>query len=119
MINKSKNNQSGFTLTELVVSAMIFSLSVAGLLATVSSLNRPSADSFEDVQAAYLGQEVLEDLKKEIDASVWDETTSNLAIGEHEFGPFTRQGISYNVIYTVNADASGGRWVDLTVQWND
>jgi len=111
-------NHRGFTMVEIVVAAMVFALSIAGLLAAVSSLNRPAVESFEEVQAAYVAKQVLEDLKLHIDARTWNEETSKLKPGETFTETITRHGIDFTASWIVTEDAAGGRWVDVTVSWN-
>jgi type II secretory pathway pseudopilin PulG len=120
MLNYSLAKNIGFTMVEIVVSILIFALSIAGLLSAISSLNRPAIESFEEVQAAYIGKQLFEELKQGIDASTWDLSNSIL---RPTASPITktinRQGIDFTTSYTItNAIDIGGRWVDLTISWN-
>lgn len=112
---------SGFTLVEIIVAALVFALAATGLFAVISSLNRPSVESFEEVRAVYIAKGIFEQLKSMIDAELWDETDSSvyyLVPGEtYELEETVRDGIAYTANYTVTQDSSGGRWVDLTVWW--
>ena len=116
-----KNTRSGFTLIEVVVSTLVFSLAMAGLFSTISSLNRPGVESFEDVQAAYIGKEIIGNLRHFINAEIWDELDPglyNLVENQsYDLSPVTRDGITYTSNYTVTPAANGGRWVDLTISW--
>jgi hypothetical protein len=103
---------------------MIFALAIAGLLSAISSLNAPAIESFDEVQAAYVGKQVMEDLRLSIDADTWDNGDSPLVPtgpgAFHTWKTFTLQGLTFNAFYNVVDDAtSGGRWVDLTVEWTD
>ncbi|MEW5894138.1 MAG: prepilin-type N-terminal cleavage/methylation domain-containing protein [Candidatus Omnitrophota bacterium] len=109
----------GFTLIEIIISSLILAISITGLLSAIQSLNRPAAESFEEIQAAYLGQRLIENLKLSIDAKLWDEQNSLLKAGGSFQGPVTtRDGITYNTFYTVTDDpGQGGRWVNVTIEW--
>lgn len=116
MILTKKTKSSGFTLIEITVATLIFVIAVAGLYSTISSMNRPSVESFEQVQAVYTAKETLENLKYDIDAEFWDDPdTSICKLVPGETYPITYGAYSGN--YTVIADANGGRWVDLTISW--
>ena len=118
--------QNAFTMVEIVVATLVFALAIAGLLATIQSLNRPAVESFEEVQAAYVARQILEDLRLSIDAETWDNTNSPLkpttnpvtATVQPETG-----GIIYNTSYTVEEATAEdgitpiGRWVDIKVTW--
>jgi len=111
--------QTGFTMVEIMVSILIFSLSIAGLLSAISSLNRPAVESFEEVQATYIGKQILEQLKHGIDAATWNEEDATLAITTVPItASIPHQGINFDTSYTIEADTFGGRWVTLTINWD-
>jgi len=111
------NTKSGFTLVEVVVAVLVFSLSIAGLLSVLANLNRPAAESFEEVQAIYAGKEFLENLRQAVDASTWDDSGSALAPAVHTTSASSPSGMAFNAVYNVTSDTSGGRWVDLNINW--
>ena len=128
----SQKKQSGFSLVEVMVASLIFALSIAGIMATVSALNRPATQTSREVIAAMLGEQLLEKFRKEVNASNWDGLNqqwvngSPLTPGTHPSqtipGP---DGKNYTVTWTVNMvqnQAGTGdqmAQVSLTVNWNN
>lgn len=127
----------GFTIIEVIISAMIFTIAVAGVLATVSSLSKPAADTADEVTAAFMGKRILDQLRREVDASStagWDTSSSPLnpnggdgngsydasdSVTSTLLAPVTIDGITYTPTYTVEPDPDGtnGRKVTLTITW--
>ena len=90
--------KQGFaSLIEVLVTTVIFALAAIGILSTVSMLRPKGMTSARDLKAAYIGKQVMEDLRKDVDAQTWNSTTSNLYWGSH-----TQQINEYNVTYTVS-----------------
>jgi len=71
-ILRTINQTCGFTITEVVISAVIFSLVVAGVFMSISLLKKPTVDSTEAMTAAFLGKRVLDDLRTKVDGETWD-----------------------------------------------
>lgn len=116
-------SKDGFTMVEIIISALIFALAAAGIFATVSVLNQPVAETSDEVSAAFLGKQVLEDLRKQVGESTWDSGTLN-PIGGNGYGvyyspsPIEIDGVNYSWSYVVTQDPNtGARNVDLTVTW--
>lgn len=107
----------GFTVTEVVISALIFSIAAAGMFATVSALRQPAAESADEVAAAFLGKRILDDLRAELDATTWD--SGNFSVGTHPMAPVVIDGITFTPSYDVIADpaGTGARKVTLDITW--
>ena len=108
---------SGFSLVEAVVAAVIFSITVVGVFASLAAIQQPAANSGQSLNAALCGQQVLENLRSKVDARDWD-TGGALATGSHT--PLTpSQCSSFTFTYDVTAPVAvnGARKVDLTVTW--
>ncbi len=108
-------------MTEIMVSVLIFALSIAGLLAAISSLNRPAVESFEEIQATYIGKQFFEQLRQGVDARTWDQPDSLLApTGQPEQQNITIDGVRFTTSYNVVAatpEEGGGRWVTMRITW--
>lgn len=129
-------------MVEIIVSALIFSIAVAGMFATISSLQKPAEESREDISAAYVGKQILEDLRKEIDAETWDTLADTGALDVDPGGAGTCPGapgmdhnlsdlpgyaidtvtidsITYTPTYRVDCDPGGtaGKKVTLDIAW--
>lgn len=113
----------GFSITEVVVAAIIFSLAAAGMYATIVSFNKPAATFSEASQAAFIGKQVLESLRPSINQESWDSVNSlvnPLSLGTHNWTAVTVDGISYNGNYLVESDTTtSGRKVTLNIYWTD
>ena len=107
-----KHPSAGFSIIEVTVAAIIFALTAVGIISTVSSLRTPSATSEKDLQAAYYGQNILDNFRAKVDERTWADPSSPLAVGTHTL---PSSGI-YNATYTVTDDGTG-RNVILNITW--
>ena len=112
--------QHGFTITEALVAAVIFSIATAGIFATISALKKPSVKTDKSLEAAYIGQRVLEDLRSGVDAnpnSAWNDSTNpkTLTAGGPYNCPAADVTPSYTCTYTVTQQPNGAREVDVHV----
>ena len=118
-MRKKYEYPNGFTLVEVVVASVIFAITAAGIVAMLSALSKPADEAQEAVAASLVGKQILEEFRKEVDMTTWDEPGGALAVG----GPYTLpdvviDGTTYTPTYTVVEDAStGARRVDLHVDW--
>ncbi len=113
-----KNNKlKAFTMTEVVIATLIFSLAMAGVFASISNLRQPAIESTQEVTAAFIGKRILENLRKDVSAATWN--SENLAIGT--YGPIEAATVgnqTYYYNYIVAADpATNARQVTLDVYW--
>ena len=69
---RTRNNKTGFTITEVIVASLIFVLVIIGVFSTISSLSEPSEESTREVTAALIGKQILENLRLAVDARFWD-----------------------------------------------
>lgn len=121
-------NQHGMTFVEVIVAAMIFSLTSAGLFATITAINRPAGTSTREVKAVMLGKQILDGLRNEVDATTWDDILGKLAAnggddgnGLFELGEiYNEDGIAYNATYQVDNDPDiSARKVTLNITWTE
>lgn len=103
-------NHTAFSMVEALVAAVILSISVVGVLSTMSAQKAPSQESDEKVLAAMAAKQYLESLRGRVDATTY--STGDLSLGMHT-------GVSlgtYTVNYLVTASGSA-RKVDLNIAW--
>ena len=119
-----KTFREGFSITEVIIAALIFSLVVAGSIAAVSALKKPAYASKEDITAAYLAKQILEELRSDVNAEEWNSGGLNPNGGPGGDGIYnnltavTIDGITYTPSYQVEDDTlTGARKVTLTVNW--
>lgn len=103
-------NKNAFSMVEALVAAVILSVSVVGVLSTMSSQKVPTVQSDEKVKAAMAAKQYLEGLRSKVDATTY--ATGDLSLGMHS-------GVAvgaYTVDYYVSA-AGNARKVDLNITW--
>ncbi len=116
-IGQRKENRA-FTMIEVVVATVIFSLAMAGIFASISNLRQPAVESTQEVTAAFIGKRILEDLRGEVNAETWQ--AGKLAPGIHNnLPPITQGNQTYTATYTVTDDTDGtsARQVTLNISW--
>lgn len=110
------SKKSAFSLVEIIVSAVIFTLTVAGVFSAIRSLAKhPVSQSAKDVMAVQYGQRFLDSLRMEVISNNWVTPSGKLApvtnapmdVYATEFPGFTG---FYNVI-----DQNGARSVTLNI----
>jgi Tfp pilus assembly protein PilV len=105
-----RSDQKAFSMVEALVAAVILSISVVGVLSTMSSQKAPSQESDQKVLAAMAAKQFLEGLRSKVDATTF--ATGELSLGLHS-------GVSlgtYTVDYLVTA-AGNARKVELNITW--
>ena len=126
LLNRKYQNQlEGFTITEVVVAALIFAIATAGVLATASSMRTPAVESSEDVTAAFLAKRILDDLRSQLDAISWNQTggpfdtTVGNPPGTHALNAIVIGTKTYTPSYQIMNDPNGtrARKINLTIQW--
>jgi prepilin-type N-terminal cleavage/methylation domain-containing protein len=116
-IRRQKNE--GFTVVEVIVASVIFALTAAGIFATVSALNQPATESSEEVTAVFLGKRILEDLRKDVDATTWTGGPLDPANSPYTMNAVVVDGVTYTPVYSVMNDPNGtsARKVTLNILW--
>lgn len=105
---------------EALVAAVIFTIAVAGVFASLSAVKEPTAESDIAVRAAQCGQQVLETLRARVDARDWS-SSPDLTVGTYnlsgaELDPFP-QCSGYTVDYEVTDAGNSVRKVVAQVNW--
>ena len=113
----------GFTIVEIIISSLIFSITAVGIFATLAAVRKPSAESQRRVTAAYFGKQVLDDLRSKIDATNWQAGSGGPLDPTITHPPYTSfiDGVSYTGTYTVETDPGGSlaRKISLAVTWTE
>ena len=109
-------NQQGFSLVEAVVAGVIFSIAVVGVFASLAAINPDRT-----VGAAQCGQQLLEDLRADVDGRTWDDGNANrltvTPVGQDRVAPpCTQNGLQYNISYNV-VNVGSARQVTVNVTW--
>jgi len=115
MLRGIKNN--GFaSITEVMVTAVIFVLATAGILTTLSALRPHAMESTDAIDATYFGRGILDDLRDEVDATTWNNPGSRLAPGTHSW---VEGGYTVNYTVTDLAAPANVRHVVMNITWPD
>ena len=113
---KASAHTHGFTIVETVVAAVIFLLAVGGVFAALGGIVKPSTRSDRSLQAAYIGQQVLEGLRVKVEEGTWD--SAELAEGTHYCPTINNTIGNYSCAYDVVEDPnSGARQVTMNITW--
>lgn len=99
---------------EVIITSIIFVLATAGILSTISMLRPQGGEAIRKVEAAYVGKRVLDELRKEVDATAAGYYGAGLSLGGH-----SSVIDGYTVDYTVTAPSPNLLRVDMTVTWPD
>ena len=96
-----------FSLVEVIVSAVIFTVTLAGVFGAVRSMaNHPVSQVTTDVQAVLYGQKFLQVLRGQVAVGGWSAPSYNP--GSHDIPP-DGNFVGYNGTYTIvlNNDVYG------------
>jgi len=110
-------NKSGLTLVEILVSLLILSIAVSGIVSVFIASERYVVRSQRRLQAAILVRQILEGLHNEVRQDTWD--TGRLRHGYSETTPpITIDNITYNLTFNVsNLPNRDYRQVTVNVSW--
>ncbi|MDP8211686.1 MAG: hypothetical protein P9X22_00145 [Candidatus Zapsychrus exili] len=74
--------KNGFaSIMEVIVSSIVFLIAAFGILSTISQLRPQGTGSAKKLEAAYIGKEVIDDIRGQVDARIWDDPGNLLAVG--------------------------------------
>lgn len=115
-MQKRLKGHSAFTLTEVIVSAVVFALAMAGVFSVINYLTRQQqvqANSVEEVQATLWGQQVIEELRSCVNNAGGMTAFTCLRPGTG----YTRTSGGYTARYNIIDDGMGGRRIEMDVTW--
>ena len=119
-------NQQAFTMVEVVIAGVIFTIMAVGSYSTISAFKKPASATKEEVTAAYLGQQILDELRTKVDGSTWttgsggdlDPNGGSGSNGIYSLADMDVDGTTYSTVYQVENDTSTmARKVTITVSW--
>ncbi|PIQ87843.1 MAG: hypothetical protein COV73_01965 [Candidatus Omnitrophica bacterium CG11_big_fil_rev_8_21_14_0_20_43_6] len=110
--------KSGFTLIEILVSAVIFALVMAGLLGVFASGNRILMHTRERIIGAELGKFFIDPMQVNVRQDQWTATNPLLISGAPTIESINNQDFTYG--YTTGAVAGTDlRRVTTTINWDE
>ncbi|MBF0386672.1 MAG: hypothetical protein HQL20_02315 [Candidatus Omnitrophica bacterium] len=103
-------------MVEVIVAAVIFTVSIACIFGAVRSLaQQPVSKSAEDTRCVQYGQRFLASLRNEVDAGTWG--AGPIALGNGQPLPVDLDFPGCSGTYNVVSDANGSRRVILNIAW--
>jgi prepilin-type N-terminal cleavage/methylation domain-containing protein len=110
----------GFSLVEVMVASLIFSIAVIGIYASLATVKEQSLNiSDKGLGAALCAQQFLESRRAAVDMRDWNAAGSLLAItGGLQNGAVCNQsGVNYTVQYQIAAAGGNARKATVIVTW--
>lgn len=114
--NLKKFNKGIGSLTEVLIASIIFIIAVFGILSSMTMIAPQAEESSDRLKAAYAGKHVLDQLRSQIDADSWNDTSGELSVGTHN-----RCVDGHFVEWTVTEIGTDGllRRLEVSVEPND
>ena len=114
-----KFQYSGFTLMEAMVAALVFSIAVAGIFASMAGVqNQKNQISDATVGAALCGQQFLEKKRAAVDGRDWNSGALAITAGQVGAGTCSNGGVIYTMNYNIsNVTGTSARKGTVTVTW--
>ena len=108
--------KDGFaSFVEIVVTAVIFIVAGLGLFTSISMLRPQGADSAKKLEAAYIGKQVIDQLRAQVDARTWNSSLSNLAPNVMHSSVIDGYTVNY---FLLDDNSLGIRQLYLNVYYN-
>ena len=79
---KTLSKKAFASISEVVVTAIIFVIAAAGILSSVSSIRSQGGESTRRLQAAYMAKQQMDIIRGQIDARMWDNSMSDVYPGD-------------------------------------
>jgi len=114
------SKKSGFTLVEIMVAAIVFSLIILGLVSVFIAASKHIAHSRERMTSAQLGKFFIDPLQAYVRFDTWDDIDNELSVGT-KFGEIqiiNNRNFSEEHDISVVADTDLRR-VTSTITWNE
>lgn len=112
---RNKEEEGFASMIEVIVTTVVFIIAAAGILTTVSMLKPSTTISTKRIEAAYIGKGIIDQLRKEVDATTWDNATGPLAPGTYNF-----PSGGYNITYVISEEPSSSlRRLTMNIVWPD
>jgi prepilin-type N-terminal cleavage/methylation domain-containing protein len=109
-------HQHGFSMVEVIVAAVLFATTAAGVFATISFTNR-KVESDTRTQAVAFAKKILGQLNEHVNSSTWDQSNNSLTVKDDPYVvPADADFPGCTGSYLVSdPDGNGGRKVVIEV----
>ncbi len=119
---RGKNNKSGISLLEIVISMMLLSLVLIGLANVFVASGGYMKHSRSRISASQLSSVFVEPLQNEVRQSDWDGGSNNLSVGVRNEAVVNIGGVDYSPTYNITNMGMGAnalRRVQIRIRWNE
>ena len=111
MFKTLKKNKYGFSIVEVVIAAVIFSIATVGLFSAISMTRPKAVGSSDDIEGLFRARQKIDELSALVSADQWTNSSSLLAPGTYN--------ATYNRVYLewtiTNNPVTGGRDISMTI----
>lgn len=111
----------GFSLVEVMVAAVIFTIAVAGVFASLASSRKPTVDTDTSLRGALCGQQILEKFRAKVDWRDWSSGSLVVSGTPYVLSAAALAALpacsGYGASYVVSNGGNGARKVKVTVSW--
>ena len=120
MLKRTLNNYGFASILEVTITAIVFSIAAVGLMSTITMVNPESTISSKRLEAAYVGKSIMDELRRDVDASTWfiGNADNPLSTGTTFTRTVDMGGIQYNVSYFLT-DVDDARQMTMTIDYPD
>jgi len=113
-IRLKSSSIGAFTMTEVLIAAVLFIVAASGVLGTMVQTRKPAIDSDRNAQAAMYAQKVIETLRASLGADTW--SSASWSPNTYNF-PADAQFPGFTATYTISNLADGGKQVVVNVTY--
>jgi len=80
MLKIIKQKKGFASIVEVIVTSIVFSVAAISIFATISMVRPQSSSASQQLEAAYIGRQVMDELRGKIDANTWNDSGSDYAV---------------------------------------
>jgi hypothetical protein len=110
-----RSNKGFASMTEIIVTGIIFVVTAAGILSAVVSIRPKGNSSAKKLNAAYAAKAQVEELRARIDARMWDDINSQIKDGQSYNGTCSGLSCAWSLVDVSPAGTPAGTLRKLTM----
>ncbi|MBF0478158.1 MAG: hypothetical protein HQL26_01620 [Candidatus Omnitrophica bacterium] len=115
---KSVKRRGAASMVEVVITAVIFLIAAAGIMATTTMLRPKVTQSSSETRCLYAAKYILATFRTSIDATIWNDNSNPLKpSGTHTIVYNADSNTSCTINYYVVDDSSKARNIYMNVSW--
>jgi len=111
MFRQLKINKYGFSIVEVVIAAVIFTIATVGLFSAISMTRPQATSSADDIEGLFRARQKIDELSALVSADQWGNTSSPLSPGTYN-ATYGRVYLEWTITANPN---TGGRDISMTI----